>query len=119
MDELLSIRNSLKINLFQSLSDGLRDYSQKNPSSSLISDNELEIIGMEEKTFTRNNVSSSNITSMGYNAILKVLAVEYLNGGVYQYFDVPQHVYDELMSASSHGQYLNQNIKGHYRYSKV
>jgi hypothetical protein len=47
------------------------------------------------------------------------LEIEFLNGGVYQYFDVPQHVYEELMSASSHGQYLASNIKGAYRYSKV
>lgn len=45
--------------------------------------------------------------------------IEFLNGGIYQYFDVPDYVYDELMTAGSHGQYLAQNIKGVYRYSKI
>ncbi len=67
----------------------------------------------------RQTVSSSNIASIGYDANSQTLEIEFLNGGVYQYFDVPQHVFDELMSANSHGQYLAQNIKGHYRYSKV
>jgi hypothetical protein len=67
----------------------------------------------------RQPVSSSNIASIGYDLESQTLEIEFLNGGVYQYFDVPQHVYEELMSASSHGQYLASNIKGAYRYSKV
>lgn len=67
----------------------------------------------------RQSVTSSNIASIGYDADSQTLEIEFLNGGVYQYFDVPQHVYEEIMSANSHGQYLAQNIKGIYRYSKV
>lgn len=67
----------------------------------------------------RQSVSSSNIASIGYDANSQTLEIEFLNGGVYQYFDVPQYVYDELMGAGSHGQYLARNIKGTYRYSKV
>ena len=67
----------------------------------------------------RQSVTSSNIASIGYDANSQTLEVEFLNGGVYQYFGVPRHVNDELMRADSHGKYLNQNIKGVYRYSKV
>jgi hypothetical protein len=67
----------------------------------------------------RQSVTSSNIASIGYDERSQTLEVEFLNGGVYQYFDVPSHVYNGMMSASSHGQYLAQNIKGHYRFSKV
>lgn len=67
----------------------------------------------------RQAVSSSNIASIGYDSSSQTLEVEFLNGGVYQYFDVPEQVYNDFMNASSHGQYLAQNIKGHYRYSKV
>jgi hypothetical protein len=67
----------------------------------------------------RQAVSSSNIASIGYDADSQTLEIEFLNGGVYQYFDVPQYVYEELMNADSHGQYLAQNIKGVYRFSKV
>ncbi len=67
----------------------------------------------------RQAVTSSNIASIGYDVNSQTLEIEFLNGGVYQYFDVPENIYNELMTASSHGQYLAQNIKGHYRYSKV
>lgn len=67
----------------------------------------------------RQPITSSNIASIGYDADSQTLEIEFLNGNVYQYFDIPQYVYEELMNASSHGQYLAQNIKGIYRFSKV
>lgn len=67
----------------------------------------------------RKSVSSSNIASIGYDEATSTLEIEFLNNSIYQYFDVPQHIYQGLMNADSHGQYLAQNIKGVYRYSKV
>lgn len=67
----------------------------------------------------RQHVESSNIESIGYDSNSQTLEIEFLNGSIYQYFDVPQHIFDELNSADSHGKYLAANIKGHYRYSKV
>jgi hypothetical protein len=67
----------------------------------------------------RKKVDSSNLASVGYDANDQILEIEFNHGGVYQYFDVPEDVYDELMNADSHGQYLAHNIKGAYRYSKV
>ncbi|WP_396588633.1 KTSC domain-containing protein [Bermanella sp. R86510] len=67
----------------------------------------------------RTQVGSSNIESIGYDSDSETLEVEFSNGGLYQYFGVPAYVYDELMSASSHGGYLASNVKGIYSYSKV
>lgn len=68
----------------------------------------------------RQYVSSSNIASIGYDASDMILEVEFLNGAIYQYYDVPQSVYDGLMSASSHGSYLDAYVKkGGYRYRKI
>jgi KTSC domain-containing protein len=67
----------------------------------------------------RDPVQSSNIASIGYDLDSETLEIEFLNGGVYQYFDVQQRVHEELMNAGSHGKYLAANIKGVYRYSKV
>lgn len=67
----------------------------------------------------RESVTSSNIDSIGYDESSETLEIEFLNGGVYQYFDVPKSVYYEMMSAASHGRYLAANIKGTYRFSKV
>jgi len=67
----------------------------------------------------RDHVQSSNIESIGYDAETQTLEIGFLNGSVYQYFDVPEQVYEGIMSADSHGKYFAAFIKGHYRYSRV
>ena len=42
----------------------------------------------------RQYVSSSNIASIGYDPDNLVLEIEFLSGAVYQYYDVPQSIYD-------------------------
>jgi len=65
------------------------------------------------------SVISSNVAAVGYDEGSSTLQVEFHNGGVYQYFDVPEDVFTALRDAPSVGQYLNADIKGRYRYSKV
>lgn len=67
----------------------------------------------------RTSVTSSNIHSIGYDPQSAVLEVEFTSGDIYQYFDVPEHLYRGLMNAASHGQFLNDYIKYSYRYQKV
>lgn len=68
----------------------------------------------------RQIVSSSNLASIGYDYSSSTLEVEFNNGGIYQYFNVPSSVYEGLMNASSHGQYFDQNIKkAGYRYTRI
>lgn len=68
----------------------------------------------------RQSVESSNIASIGYDAENEILEIEFNQGGIYQYFDVPENVYEELMSASSHGQYFDRNIKkAGYEFQKM
>lgn len=68
----------------------------------------------------RQHVSSSNLKAVGYDSATKTLEIEFLDGGLYEYFGVPASVHQGLMSASSHGQYFDQYIKkGGYRYNKL
>jgi hypothetical protein len=68
----------------------------------------------------RTPVNSSNLASVGYDPLSQALEIEFLNGGVYQYYDVPLTVFESLMSASSHGTYFDKNIKkAGYRYKKM
>ena len=65
----------------------------------------------------RTNVDSSNLKSVGYDEEEKILEIEFLHGGIYQYFEVPKSVYDGLMNADSHGKYFDRNVKkAGYRY---
>lgn len=67
----------------------------------------------------RISVSSSNVGSVGYDVPSQTLEVEFLNGSIYQYYGVPEHVYQELISASSVGSYLAQHVKSTYGYERV
>ncbi len=64
-------------------------------------------------------LNSSNIAEIGFDEDTQTLEILFLNNSIYQYFDVPMHIYDALMQAESQGKFLAQNIKGFYRYSKV
>lgn len=65
----------------------------------------------------RTPVQSSTLQSVGYEN--NVLEIQFLSGGVYQYFDVPEHVYQALLAASSKGSFFSQAIRGVYRYARV
>lgn len=67
----------------------------------------------------REPVSSSNIASVGYDAASETLEVEFHNGTVYQYYNVPQGTYDQFLESPSKGQYLNIYIKNTYPFSRV
>lgn len=67
----------------------------------------------------RQPVRSSNIRSIGYDETSRTLEIEFTSGDVYQYFDVPQREHQALMQASSHGSYLNKNIKDKYRFKHL
>jgi hypothetical protein len=67
----------------------------------------------------RTSVSSSNVESVGYDEDHQTLEIEFKNGAIYQYFDVPQNIFNTLIAAGSIGAYLASNIKGVYRFSRV
>jgi len=67
----------------------------------------------------RQKVSSSNINSIGYDTISQTLEIEFHNGDIYQYYNVPENVFQSLMSASSHGSFFHHNIKNNYRWRKI
>lgn len=67
----------------------------------------------------RSYVSSSNVLSIGYHEPAETLEVEFLNGYIYQYYNVPMALYQQFMQAGSKGKFLNEYIKNFYPYSRV
>ena len=63
--------------------------------------------------------NSSNIARFAFDAQAHVLTVEFKNGGTYNYFDIPEIVFEQMKSAASRGQFLAQQIKGSYRYARA
>lgn len=67
----------------------------------------------------RHSVSSSNLSTVGYDAQNCTLEVEFKGGNVYQYYDVPENIYLNLIRAAPIGGYLNTFIKNVYQYKQV
>ena len=67
---------------------------------------------------TLQQVNSSSLAEVGYEADSQTLTIVFRNGGTYEFFDVPESTYQALMAAGSHGEYFAQNIRGRYRYGK-
>jgi hypothetical protein len=64
-------------------------------------------------------LASSNLSRARYDPDTSTLEIEFKDGRVYQYFDVPPQVFEGLLSAESHGGFLHSQIKGHYRYVRI
>jgi hypothetical protein len=56
---------------------------------------------------------------VGYDEESETLEVEFKNGTLYQYFDVPKSIFIGLIGADSVGGYLAENVKGVFRYSRA
>lgn len=67
----------------------------------------------------RDFVASSNLMSVGYDSDTMILEVEFRQGGLYQYFEVPVHIYDGLMGAPSKGTYFQRFVRNKYRTKKI
>ncbi len=65
-------------------------------------------------------VDSSNIEAIGYDVDTQQVHVRFLkSGATYVYYDVEEWRFDEFRQAESKGEYLNENIKGAYQYSRL
>lgn len=62
-------------------------------------------------------VESSSIESVGYER--SVLEVSFRNGGLYQYFDVPEELVVMLMRAESKGSFFNRQIRGRFASTRL
>lgn len=92
------------------------------PEAFLIIDPSLETLleqDSQKAKSIRVPVESAAIVSIGYDRQSRTLEVEFKTGVVYQYFEVPETVYKELLSAPSKGAYMNSKIKLRYRFQMV
>lgn len=64
-------------------------------------------------------VESSMIQAFGYDANSETLLVIFNSGKTYQYFGVPQDIYEGLLLDSSKGSYMRTFIIDQYPYQEV
>ena len=63
----------------------------------------------------RQPIGSTAVAAIGYSKRLHALEIEFRNGAIYRYLDVPNDAYRQLLSAESKARYYDQNIRGRYR----
>ncbi len=64
-------------------------------------------------------VESSDLVSAGYDEVARTLEIEFKEGRIYQYFEVPPDIYKGLVRAPSPGTYFFSHINAYFRYRKA
>jgi hypothetical protein len=64
----------------------------------------------------RQTVSSSAISSVGYDERSAILEVEFSSGVVYDYLQVPKKVYRDLLKAPSKGGFVSRRVRDRYEF---
>ena len=64
-------------------------------------------------------VKSQMILGVRYNKNTFELDIVFRTGDKYRYKNVPKFVYDGLINAESHGQYMHKRILGRYEYERL
>ena len=77
------------------------------------------LLERQTRLMDRTLVKSSHMKSMGYSKDDQILEVEFKNGDVYQYLDVPLTVFAELTRSTSKGKFMHRHIRGKYQYKRV
>ena len=67
----------------------------------------------------RVRVQSSSVASVGYDGAANVLELEYRNGKVYRYLNVPAAAHRLLLQAPSIGDFVNSVIKPRFEAERV
>lgn len=65
------------------------------------------------------SVKSSNLARIQYNKRWEHLNVEFHDGSIYRYYDVPESDFKGLYSAGSKGKYLHRFIMDTYDYDRL
>jgi hypothetical protein len=65
------------------------------------------------------DVESSNIARVAYDNAAESLHVEFKNGSLYVYSEVPQTVFEEMLSARSVGKYFGKNVRDVYPFDRA
>lgn len=70
--------------------------------------------GQITSRITRQPVHSKALAAVGYSKRLHALEVEFVNGAIYRYSNVPPEVYRDLLNAPSKAQFYDANVRGHF-----
>lgn len=73
----------------------------------------------KKKDLVKHIVDSTNLEWISYDEDEEKLYIQFRSGGLYEYDNVPQKVFDGLLKAGSKGRYHAIKIKWEYPYKKL
>ena len=115
-------------NVFYILEDAMNAELTKGtsePAGEVIGTIDLDTAGVQmEKNklyllVPRHPVTSSQIASVGYHYAASMMVIEFTNGSVYEYEDVPYDIYETLIESKSLGTYFHKRIRDQFNTIKV
>ena len=62
----------------------------------------------------RQPVHSRALAAVGYSKRLHALEIEFVNGAIYRYTNVPPEIYRNLLDAPSKARFYDANVRGHF-----
>jgi copper oxidase (laccase) domain-containing protein len=65
------------------------------------------------------DMSSSTIQTLEYDAESRALTVTFVTGRIYRYYKVEPEVAEAFRIAASKGRFFNQRIRDHYRFDEL
>jgi hypothetical protein len=74
------------------------------------------MLGSEVSGLRIHEFDSSAIARAAYDGAAATLDLWYRGGDRYRYFDMPEAIFDDLLAAPSTGEFVNREIKPHYRF---
>jgi hypothetical protein len=64
-------------------------------------------------------VQSSLLSRVGYDPGESTLLLELCDGSLYQYFDGPADIHNNLLAAESKGNYFNRRIRDRFQHKRL
>ena len=65
------------------------------------------------------NVTSSNLTQIGYDIGTNTLRIAFSSGRVYDYYNVDEQIYRHLLQSPSKGKFFHKYIRDRYNFQIV
>jgi hypothetical protein len=62
---------------------------------------------------------SSSISRFKYDEAEQILTIEFTSGSIYEYSEVPNFVFYEMIDSKSTGKFFHTEIKNWYDYKKI
>ena len=63
----------------------------------------------------RQLLGSSDLKSVGYDNVSRMLEIEFTDGAVKRYFGVPTHVYQDLLESPTFNTFFREHVEDRFR----